>query len=114
MIFDSPQWKWRTAYEPQKFGFVENVVRMHPVRGREFEGYVVVPTEFFQLLPVVFAGEELAHAQTQTVEFYMDEMEDHSWVLGVETKDGRYGADLWRYTNSSLPPWFDVAKRNRK
>lgn len=106
MVFSSPQWTWRKAYEPVDYGFVRNTVAICPERGREREVHIVVPTELFQFLPAMFGG-ELEYVREVGAEFYADQ-EGKRWVLGIQSVDGRVHRDLWAYTQSQLPPWLSV------
>lgn len=112
MVFASPQWTWRTDDGFKTYGFVRNVVYLNPSRGVVRNAYVVVPTEFFQLIDVLFPGEERAHAATYGLQFYLDQVKSE-WVFGVETVDGQHNRDLWWYTESRLPPWAELALSNK-
>jgi len=106
MIFQTPQWRWRTDYEPLQYGFVANAVHVCPERGREHIAYVAVPTEFFQLVSTVFSEEVRLHAAIVGADFYLDQdVASNRWVFGLETLDGKHHIDLWPYIPSQLPPW---------
>jgi|PlaIllAssembly_1097288.scaffolds.fasta_scaffold01458_14 hypothetical protein len=108
MVFSAPQWLWRSAAEPQVYGFVNNSVHVHPTTGTHAVAYVQVPTEFFQLLDTIFPGEERTHAAVHGVQFYLDQAVS-GWVFGCETADAELSRDLWLYTQSRLPPWAELA-----
>ncbi len=113
MMFSAPQWTWRLDREEQSYGYVRNSVRIFPERGRDLVANVAIPTEFFQLLPLIFSGDAAAHAKIVGAELYIDQHKDR-WIMGVETRDGLYGTDLWPYTASKLPAWLDVTLRRAR
>lgn len=108
MIFDTPQWKWRVAHETVQYGPVKGVVNVYPERGRTKRCPVVVPTEFFQLVDQVLPREKRAAAEAQGIQFFCDDTGGGRWMFGFFFGDETY--DLWLYTKSTLPVWFDKAK----
>jgi hypothetical protein len=108
MVFSAPQWVWRADDGHKKYGFVHNTVFLNPNRGLVKKAYVVIPTEFFQLIDVLFPGEERAHAATHGLQFFLDQMKTE-WVFGVETLDGHANRDLWWYAEQKLPAWAELA-----
>lgn len=113
MIFQTPQWSWRSDPGPVRYGFVHNTVNIYPKSGGSILAYVAVPTEFFQLLPLIFKEPDRTHAAVTGTEFYLDE-DERFWVFGIESVDGKVAADLWPYIQSKTPPWVDLALRRRR
>lgn len=113
MIFAAPQWRWRLCHRELDYGFVHNRVVICPLRGRSAVAQVVIPSEFFQLLPLLFHGKKLRKAKRLGVDFFMEEDGDR-WIMGVEIADGSNSIFLWPYTKSQLPAWFDVARRKTR
>jgi hypothetical protein len=110
MIFQTPQWKWRGASEQMMYGFVSNTVLICPAHAKSITTFVVVPTEFFQLLSLIFNDAQNAHLAVVGARFYLDE-DDGVWVFGVGSVDDLYAVELWPYILSSTPPWGDLALR---
>lgn len=108
MIFDTPQWKWRAADTIVAYGPVKGVVNVYPERGRVRRSPVVVPTEFFQLMDTLLTGDLKASAHTLGIQFFCDDLGGGRWLFGFCFGDESY--DLWLYTKSTMPPWFNLAK----
>lgn len=104
MMFPAQQWALKEDTEPRVYGFVDNELGICLLNGEELQAFVVVPTELFLFLPLVFPREGMDKAKEVGVWFYLDE-HPKEWIFGVETKDGELGADLWPYTKSRLPGW---------
>lgn len=109
MIFDKPHWSWRVAAAAESYGFVRGVVHVYPERGATRRAYVVVPSEFFQLLTSVMSEKTLARAAAEGVQFYLDDLGGGRWAFGFVIGGDIYN-DMWPYTRSTLPLWFDRAK----
>ena len=109
MTFDKPQWLWRSAPAIEDYGYVRGAVYIYPERGRNAVAAVVVPSEFFQFLLGVLSEDDKKLASAKGVRFFLDDLGGGRWVFGFT-----YGAedpyDLWIYTKSTLPVWFDRAK----
>jgi hypothetical protein len=108
MIYDSPNWSWKAAYEPMEYGFVHNDVLVSSISGKERTGFVHVPTELFQILGAVFTKIEYGVAYREGVHFYLDEQTKDHWIFGFETCDSSIHRDLWFYTKSTLPKWAEL------
>lgn len=105
-------WPLRAAYNAESYGFVTNEVVLTAAKSpRERTAYIVIPSEFFQLLELAFTGVEKSHAAAVGTYFYMDEVDNH-WVFGIETMDAKFHTDLWPYIKSRVPPWVDLALRS--
>ena len=102
-IYASPQWKWRGAPEPLTYLCVDNEVRVCPKHGAERSVHVVVPSEFFTLLRTMHDDHDTV--RQSGVSFYLDELQDGSWVFGFYVRGTDSYLDLWRYTKSSVPSW---------
>lgn len=108
MIFDTPQWKWRVAAEVVQYGHVTGAVDVYPERGKAKLSAVVVPTEFFQLVDQVLPETKQAEAVRDGIRFYCEDAGGGRWIFGFEFGQEFY--DLWPYTRSTLPVWFDKAR----
>lgn len=108
MIFDTPQWSWRLAPEPVNYGYVKGLVLVYPERGKARQAAVVVPSEFFQLITTVLSEALQQQALDQGVHFYLDDLGGGRWLFGFSLAGEPY--DLWMYTSSTLPLWFNYTK----
>lgn len=100
MILDAPLGKWLRVTEPKTFADrVENSVRIIPLRGRERQVYVTIPTEFYILLTQLEKPERL---KENKVSFYLEEY-GKRWIFGYFIAEE--AVDLWFYTPSTLPGW---------
>ena len=108
MIFDTPQWKWRVAESIVTYGHVKGVVNVYPERGKIRRSPVVIPTEFFQFTEAILSDDQKAQAAGLGIQFYCDDLGGGRWVFGFCFGQETY--DLWLYTKSTMPVWFDLAK----
>lgn len=108
MIFDTPQWKWRVAAEIVSYGHVKGVVNVYPERGKVKRSPVVVPSEFFQFADAILPAEKQTQASELGIQFYCDDLGGGRWVFGFCFGEETY--DLWLYTKSTMPHWFDLAR----
>lgn len=106
-VFAAPQWTWLAGSGPAQYGYVHNAVNICPERGPEVVAYMQIPTEVFQLLPVIFSG-AMEHVRSVGVDFYLDEQAG-IWIMGVGARDGTQSVDLWSYDPGKLPSWARTA-----
>ncbi len=100
-IYPSPQWSWAADDTPRDYGFVQNVVRTD---NPKVEGYVRIPTEFFQALEDIYPLRVRVELRNPKLAFYLDCVEG-KYVFGIASADSQYFRDLWEYTTATLPNW---------